>query len=109
MGHLHAAEFAEAVNDGSLGLRTAISVNLTSNHYPPLPTEYVDPIIEALDAYNEDDPNRRIYLPVSLPLIPRQAVREDDGGFSIDATTLILITHSDGFLNHDEDDEEGEW
>ena len=107
MGNLHADAYAEMVKDGQLGLRTAISANLTSNHYPPLPTEYVDPIIEALDAYNEDDPNRKIYLPVSLPLIPRQAVREDDGGFSIDATTLILITHSDGFLNAD--DEEGEW
>ena len=37
MGYTQAIGFAEAVNDGSVSLDSALSYHLFSNHYPPLP------------------------------------------------------------------------
>jgi hypothetical protein len=63
MGSLHAAAFAEAVEDGQVGLRTAISWHLQSNHFPPVPLSMVDPCLAAIAAWNEGTDDDLIELP----------------------------------------------
>jgi hypothetical protein len=63
MGALHAAAFAEAVEDGQVGLRTAISWHLQSNHYPPVPLSMVDPCIAAIDLWNSGEDDLLVELP----------------------------------------------
>lgn len=63
MGALHAAEFAAAVEDGSVDLRAALSWHLTANHYPPVPTSMIEPCIKAIEAMQEEDADKEIRLP----------------------------------------------
>jgi hypothetical protein len=44
-------------------LRTALSWHLGSNHYPPVPQSMIDPSIEAIAAFVDEDPDRLIDLP----------------------------------------------
>jgi hypothetical protein len=46
-----------------LGMESAIAMHLRGNHYPPVPLSMVQPCIEAIDAYWEDDHNRLIEMP----------------------------------------------
>jgi hypothetical protein len=55
--------FAEGLIESGMSLEDAISLHLTSNHYPPVPTIMVSVCIEAIDAYNEGDSGREITLP----------------------------------------------
>lgn len=61
MGSNLATELAE----GTLGLdmASAIGMHLRTNHYPPVPLSMVQPCIDAIDAYWEDDGHRHIDLP----------------------------------------------
>lgn len=58
MGSLQAAEMA-ALSD----LRQGLTWHLRGNHYPPVPSSMVDPCMDAIYAYVEGDPYRRIALP----------------------------------------------
>lgn len=62
--------FATEMTDGTLEdlgihltLEQQISIQLTSNHYPPVPTSMVQPCIAAIQACNEDESDRLIELP----------------------------------------------
>lgn len=62
--------FANEMADGtlenlgiSLSLEDQITIQLRSNHYPPVPHSMVQPCIEAIIACNEDESNRQIELP----------------------------------------------
>ena len=46
-----------------LSLEQAIGYHLQGNHYPPVPLSMVQPCIEAIDAYYEDETNRQIEMP----------------------------------------------
>jgi hypothetical protein len=46
-----------------LDLEVALGYHLQGNHYPPVPLSMVQPCIEAIDAYYEDDYNRLIEMP----------------------------------------------
>jgi hypothetical protein len=46
-----------------ISLENAIGIHLQSNHYPPVPLSMVQPCIDAIDAYHEEDYNRMITLP----------------------------------------------
>ncbi len=50
--------------DTTLDLETQLKYHLQGNHYPPIPTVMVQPCIEAIDAYYDEDYSRRIVLPV---------------------------------------------
>ena len=52
-----------ASDELGLDLEVAIAMHLQSNHYPPVPTSMVEPCIEAIDAYYEEDYNRAIPMP----------------------------------------------
>lgn len=62
MGLQNALSMAAATDD----LRLALHWHLQSNHYPPVPATMIDPCIDAIDAVNEDDPDRRITLPEGI-------------------------------------------
>ena len=61
MGNNFATELAGM--DLGLSMEDSIRIHLQSNHYPPVPSSMVQPCIEAIDAYWEDDYNRLIEMP----------------------------------------------
>jgi hypothetical protein len=54
---------ALGIQDTVLDLETQILYHLKSNHYPPVPSEMVQPCIDAIDAYYEEDYHRMIDMP----------------------------------------------
>ena len=46
-----------------LNLEVALGYHLQGNHYPPVPLSMVEPCIEAIDAFYDEDYNREIALP----------------------------------------------
>lgn len=61
MGNNMAHELAN--EDFGLSLEQQISIHLTSNHYPPVPTFMVPVCIEAIDLANEGDMDSHIDMP----------------------------------------------
>jgi hypothetical protein len=59
MGNTFALDLATS----TLGLRNALSIHLTSNHYPPVPAEMIEPCVLAIEAMNDEDDRRDIDLP----------------------------------------------
>lgn len=59
------SNFAHDLADYDLGLdlSTAISIHLSSNHYPPVPQIMVEPCIDAIMAYWDDETDREIPMP----------------------------------------------
>jgi hypothetical protein len=57
MGHNTALDFAE------LDLEQGIAYHLQGNHYPPVPLSMVQPCIDAIDAFYEEDTDRLIEMP----------------------------------------------
>ena len=58
MGYNTALDLAE-----TLDLEVAIGYHLQGNHYPPVPLSMVEPCIEAIDAYYDEDYNKMIEMP----------------------------------------------
>ena len=61
MGSNFATDLAEY--DLGLDLSTAISIHLSANHYPPVPQSMVEPCIDAIMAYWDDETDREIPMP----------------------------------------------
>ena len=59
MGSNMAHDLVESVID----IHQSITIHLTSNHYPPVPTSMVQPCIDAIYACEDEDYNRPIELP----------------------------------------------
>jgi hypothetical protein len=83
------SNFATELATGALGpisIEDQIAMHLRSNIYPPVPLDMVQPCIEAIDAYWEDDTNRQINLNGNIwrgqPTAPAWAVIE---GHRLDA------------------------
>jgi len=49
-----------------LDLETQIGIHLQGNHYPPVPKSMIQPCIDAIDAYYDEDYNRLIVLPTPI-------------------------------------------
>lgn len=47
----------------NLSMETAIGYHLQGNHYPPVPLIMVQPCLDAIDAYWDEDLNRMIAMP----------------------------------------------
>jgi hypothetical protein len=58
MGYNTAVDLAE-----ELDIEVALGYHLQGNHYPPVPLSMVQPCIEAIDAYYEEDFDRAIEMP----------------------------------------------
>ncbi len=63
MGNTGTIGMAGAVAEGYANLETAVSWQLQSNHYPPVPQEMVGPCIAAIEALAWDDG----YILIDLP------------------------------------------
>ena len=50
--------------DTTLDLETQLFYHLQGNHYPPVPKEMVQPCIDAIDAYYDEDYSRMIDMPM---------------------------------------------
>jgi hypothetical protein len=60
MGSVTAIGLAET----TLDLETQLLYHLKGNHYPPVPAEMVQPCIDAIDAYYDEDYDRMIDMPM---------------------------------------------
>jgi hypothetical protein len=54
---------ALGIQDSVLDLETQILYHLKGNHYPPVPSEMVQPCIDAIDAFYDEDHSRMIDMP----------------------------------------------
>jgi hypothetical protein len=61
MGYTTALDLAN-----ELDLEVALGYHLQGNHYPPVPLSMVQPCIDAIDAYHDEDYNRLIDLPAPI-------------------------------------------
>ena len=59
MGSVTAIGLADSVLD----LETQLAYHLQGNHYPPVPLSMVQPCIDAIDAYYDEDYNKLIEMP----------------------------------------------
>ena len=84
MGYNTALDLSE-----ELDLEMALSIHLQGNHYPPVPRSMVEPCIDAIDAYYDEDYQRLITLPA--PITWR-------GQDSAPASAIIEAHHLDAWL-----------
>jgi hypothetical protein len=59
MGSNMAYDLVESVID----INQSIAIHLTNNHYPPVPMSMVQPCIDAIYAYDEEEYDKLIELP----------------------------------------------
>ncbi|WP_020142312.1 hypothetical protein [Terracoccus sp. 273MFTsu3.1] len=114
MGHSTASDAANLARVGDISLQRAVAMNLQSNHYPPIPTAYVEPVTEAIAAAQDDDADRLICINgvESTGMLPRQAETDEDGIITVPARVLLDITHSWVFVEQDDEpygDEDEDW
>jgi hypothetical protein len=83
--------FAADLSTMDLSLSDSIRIHLTSNHYPPVPSSMVEPCIEAIDAYNDEDYRREIDLPQGVLW---------RGQVTAPADAIIDAHHLHNWLNH---------
>lgn len=62
------ANFAHDLASGDFGLtlEQAVSIHLTANHYPPVPTSLVPVCIEAIENANEGEFDAPVNLPEGI-------------------------------------------
>ena len=63
MGSNLAQELADSYLLDEIKLDNAIGIHLQGNHYPPIPLTMVQPCIEAINAYWDEDLNKMIDMP----------------------------------------------
>jgi hypothetical protein len=78
-----------ANNDLMLDLETQLGIHLTANHYPPVPRSMIEPCIDAIDAYYDEDYDRLINLP--SPITWR-------GNTQAPASAIVEAHHLDAWL-----------
>jgi hypothetical protein len=61
MGYTTALDLAD-----ELSLEAGLAIHLQANHYPPVPVAMVQPCIDAIDAYYDEDYGREITLPEGI-------------------------------------------
>ena len=86
MGYTTATELASI-----LDLDSSLAMHLTANHYPPVPTSMVQPCIDAIDAYHDEDYQRLIELPEGVLW---------RGETSAPASAIAEAHHLDAWLPH---------
>lgn len=92
MGNMTARDLAFLGNEG-LGLRQALSIHLTSNHYPPIQETMIDPCIQAIENANAGDWDKLVSLPEGVGY----------KGLTVAPTHAIIEQHHlDSFLDDQE-------
>ena len=54
MGSNYIAGFVEHLGDGDLALRQVVTIQLQSNHYPPIHSDWIDVAIKAIKTVKAD-------------------------------------------------------
>ncbi len=54
---------AQDLSQTTISIQQQMAIHLTSNHYPPVPMSMVQPCIDAIYAYDEQEYNKPIELP----------------------------------------------
>ena len=72
-----------------LSLEVGLAYHLQGNHYPPVPVAMVQPCIEAIDAFYDEDFDREINLPEGISW---------RGQTSCPASAIIDAHHLDAWL-----------
>jgi hypothetical protein len=87
------SNFATELADGALGLdmANALRVHLRSNHYPPVPSSMVQPCMDAIQAFIDEEPNKLIELPEGVSW---------RGETSAPASAIAESHHLDAWLPH---------
>ena len=93
MGHTTAVGLAHS----GLDLEVSLGYHLQGNHYPPVPLSMVQPCMDAIDAYFEEDYNRLIELP--------EGVTYRGGATSAPAYAIVENHHLDAYLQYDGEDD----
>lgn len=91
MGNNFATDLAEM--DLGLSLEDSIAIHLQANHYPPVPVAMVQPCIDAIDAYWEEDYSRTIELPEGISW---------RGQTSCPASAIVDAHHLDAWLREED-------
>ena len=94
MGSVTALGIQEMVLD----LETQILYHLKGNHYPPVPAEMVQPCIEAIDAFYDEDFSRMIDMPKvgDFQILYK-------GSTQAPASAIVQQHHLEVFIEPDED------
>jgi len=77
-----------------MSLEQSITIQLRSNHYPPVPYSMVPICIEAINAYNDGDYSKRINLPEGVSW---------RGQETAPANAIIEQHHLENWIEYDED------
>jgi len=75
----------------NLSLETGLAYHLQANHYPPVPVAMVQPCIDAIDAFHEEDFDREINLPEGISW---------RGQNTAPASAIAEAHHLDAWLPH---------
>jgi len=86
MGYNTAVDLSE-----QLDIHGALRMHLTSNHYPPVPSSMVQPCLDAIDAYYDEDYQREIELPEGVSW---------RGNDTAPASAIAEAHHLDPWLPH---------
>ena len=66
--------------EASLSLEAGLAYHLQANHYPPVPVAMVQPCIDAIDAFYDEDFDREINLPEGIswrgPQTPKPLIND---------------------------------
>lgn len=94
MGSVTAIGLADTVLD----LETQLLYHLKGNHYPPVPAEMVQPCIEAIDAYYDEDYDRMI----DMPMVGDFQITYK-GSKQAPARAIVSQHHLEWFINPEEE------
>lgn len=72
----------------------SMSYHLRGNFYPPLPLDYAEPAIRAVELCEQEDYDAEIILPANIEPHPSVAVKTE-AGWSITAGELVRILRLD--------------
>ncbi len=90
MGNNFATDLAES----DLSLEQSITIQLRSNHYPPVPYSMVPVCIEAIQHYNDGYHNEPVELPEGITW---------RGDTIAPSWAIIESHHLENWINNDED------
>lgn len=93
MGSLHSYAVAA---DTTIPLEQQLEWHLQSNHFPPIPNTMVQPCVEAIDAFWEDDLDKMISLPEGVGY---------RGLTAAPARAIIIEHHLDAWCDDSEQEE----
>jgi hypothetical protein len=108
MGNMQADDYANGVREGWGSLQQAVAANLQSNHFPPIPLAYVDPVVNAIYMFAEFGPGDEDEIDITAVkdtgMVPRQAREEGDRPkLFISAADLLQITNSWSFIEPEDE------